>query len=105
MINAAKADGEIDQNERYRIMSRLGHLSPEETHFLRREFSSPVNVHAFAHDVPRGCEEEVYAISLMAIDLDTQCEAQYLRELAQCLRLAPRRCNQIHQRYGARGVF
>lgn len=105
MINAAKADGEIDKCEQDEIVGRLGRLDSEEARFLQQEFRRPLDVHAFAHDVPRGMEEEVYAISLMAIDLDTRPEAHYLTELAGCLRLDPCVCNDIHEHYGAPKIF
>ncbi|MGI9454930.1 MAG: tellurite resistance TerB family protein [Aeoliella sp.] len=101
MINAAKADGQIDQCEQDNIVERLQPLDPAEVQFLLSEFRRPLNVHEFAHDVPRGMEQEVYAISLMAIDLDTNPEANYLRELAECLRIAPNLCNDIHNHYSA----
>ena len=105
MINAAKADGAIDQREQDNIVSRLEPISPQEAQFLRDEFSSPLNVHDFAHSVPRGMEQEVYSASLMAINLDTNPEAQYLRELAECLRIEPQHCNEIHHHYGAQQLY
>ncbi len=105
MINAAKADGSIDQKEQDGIVSRLEPLSPEETQFLRDEFRRPLNVHDFAHSVPRGMEQEVYSVSLMAIDLDTNPEAKYLRELAECLRIDPQMCNDIHHHYSAPQLY
>ena len=105
MINAAKADGAIDQREQDNIVSRLEPLSPQETQFLRDEFRRPLNVHDFAHSVPRGMEQEVYGVSLMAIDLDTNPEAQYLRELAECLRIDPPLCNEIHHHYNAPRLY
>ncbi len=105
MINAAKADGQIDQCEQDEIVKRLAPLSPQETQFLRDEFRRPLNVHDFAHSVPRGMEQEVYSVSLMAIDLDTHPEANYLRELAECLRIDPQHCNAIHHHYGAAHLY
>ena len=105
MINAAKADGSIDQKEQDGIVSRLEPLSPEETQFLRDEFRRPLNVHDFAHSVPRGMEQEVYSVSLMAIDLDTNPEAKYLQELAECLRIDPQMCNDIHHHYSAPQLY
>jgi len=105
MVNAAKADGQIDKCEQDEIVGRLGHIDSAEAQFLQQEFRRPLDIHAFAHDVPRGMEEEVYAISLMAIDLDTRPEAHYLTELATCLRLDPQVCNNIHAHYGAPQIF
>lgn len=105
MVNAAKADGKIDKCEQDEIVGRLGRIDSAEAQFLQQEFRRPLDVHAFSHDVPRGMEEEVYAMSLMAIDLDTRPEAHYLTELAACLRLDPRVCNNIHAHYGAPQIF
>jgi len=54
---------------------------------------------------PSGMEQEVYSVSLMAIDLDTNPEANYLRELAESLRIEPNRCNEIHEHYGAARLY
>ena len=101
MINAAKSDGGIDQAEQQAIVSKLGNISREEAQFLNDEFRRPLDVHDFAHSVPTGMEEQVYAVSLMAIRLDTHAEARYLKELAECLRLDPRTRDEIHEYYHA----
>ena len=46
-------------------------------------------------------EQKAYSMSLMAIKLDTKEEADYLRQLAQSLRIPPDVCNQIHQQQNA----
>ncbi|TWU46262.1 hypothetical protein Poly51_56580 [Rubripirellula tenax] len=101
MVMAAQSDGRIDKLEQDRIVDQLQPLDPDEVAFLRREFGRRHDVHAFIHDLPRGMEYEVYQVSLMAIDVDTQLEANYLREFAKCLRIDPQVCNQIHRRCGA----
>ncbi len=105
MINAAKSDGQIDKAESERIIGKLGDLDPEEVNFLRREMSAPLDVNAFVASVPRGMEQQIYAMSLMAIDLDTRQEASYLQQLAQGLRLSASVCNQIHEQLGAPKIF
>jgi uncharacterized membrane protein YebE (DUF533 family) len=50
-------------------------------------------------------EQEVYVVSLMAIDLDHNAEAQYLHELAQGFGMRPEACNQIHQQLGAPALY
>ncbi len=105
MINAAKSDGKIDQQEQDRIISKLGHLSQEEINFLSREFAQPLNVAQFVQQVPRGLEQQVYALSLTAIDLDTNREASYLNQLAQAMRIDPETCNQIHAQLGAPQLY
>ncbi len=105
MINAAKADGSISQEEQQAIIERIASPTQDTINFLRQEFSSPLNVRDFAWAVPLGMEQQVYTISLASIQLDTNPEASYLRDLAHGLRLAPEFCNEIHQRYGAPTIF
>jgi hypothetical protein len=105
MVNAAKADGQIDQTEQQNILRRLGDSSREAVQFLRDEFAKPLDVHEFARSVPIGMEQQVYSMSLIAIDLDTGREADYLLELANGLRIPTDVREQIHQRYGAPSIY
>ena len=105
MVSAAKADGQITQDEQNSIIKQLGDVSQNEIDFLRAEFGKAVDVKEFSWSVPRGMEEQAYAISLLAIDLDEQKEAEYLADLAHGLRLDTKRCNEIHQSYGAPVIF
>ncbi len=105
MLNAAKADGDIDQGEQERIVKHLGDISEEEANFLRSEMAAPVNVDSFVRSVPRGMEQQVYVVSLTAIDLDNQKEAQYLHQLAQGLGISQQTCNYIHEKIGAPKLY
>lgn len=106
MVNAAKSDGRIDQAEQENIVSQLGDdLSQEEADFLRAEFAAPLDVAAFARQVPSGLEQQVYFLSLTSIELDTQNEAQYLGQLAQALKLDPSFCNELHEKVDAPKIF
>jgi uncharacterized membrane protein YebE (DUF533 family) len=49
--------------------------------------------------------EQIYAVSLMAIDLDKNSEAQYLADLAQSLGISPKLANQIHDKIGVPKIF
>jgi len=106
MVNAAKSDGRVDEKEQENIISKLGDdVSQDEIAFLKQEFAAPVDVAAFARSVPQGLEQQIYALSLTSIDLDTNNEAQYLGQLAQGLKLDPNLCNQIHDQVGAPKIF
>jgi uncharacterized membrane protein YebE (DUF533 family) len=105
MINAAKADGNIDQREQENIIAKMGDIDAEEAAFVRSEFNAPLDVKGFVNSVPRGMEEQIYAISLAAIDLDTQQEAQYLHQLAQGFGLSAQACNQLHDKVGAPKLY
>ncbi len=97
MIYAAKADGRVDDEEQRHIIEGLGDdITPEEMKFVQDEMATPVDVQALARSIPPGMETQVYLASLMAIDLDSNPEAQYLHQLAQALNLAPDAVNAIH---------
>ena len=106
MVNAAKSDGRVDQSEQENIISKLGSdVSEAEINFLKQEFAAPLDVAGFARSVPNGLEQQIYALSLTSIDLDTQNEAQYLGQLAQGLNIDANLCNQIHDQVGAPKIF
>ena len=73
--------------------------------FVRRELAAPLDAQAFIRSVPRGMEQQVYTMSLMGIDLDTNQEAQYLHQLAQGLGIEADVCNQIHDKLGAPKLY
>jgi hypothetical protein len=100
MILAAKCDGQISPEEQQRILDHVDGNDPETIQFLRCEFARPLDIREFALSVPIGMEQEVYSLSLMAIDLDTRREAGYLNDLAQLLRIPTEVRNQIHRQLG-----
>ncbi|PUB88910.1 MAG: DUF533 domain-containing protein [gamma proteobacterium symbiont of Ctena orbiculata] len=105
MINAEKADGEVDREEQQRIIGRLGEVTQDEIDFVRSELSQPLDLENFVRSIPAGLEQQVYAMSLMAIDLDTQAEARYLHSLAQATRITPEVSNLIHEQLGAQQIY
>lgn len=105
MIQAAKSDGKFDEAEQQKLMQQLGDISSEEREFVMREMQAPVDVHSLAHQVPRGMEQQVYAMSVMAIDLDNQNEAKYLHELATEFRMDKNIVNAIHAKLGAPSIY
>lgn len=103
MIQAAKADGVVDQQEMQRIMGKLGdHGHDQETReFIAREMSGPIDIAGLARDVTTPQEAaEVYAASIMSIEIDTQGERDYLADLAATLRLPGSAVAQIHAALG-----
>ena len=91
MVMAAQADGQLDAQEQDRIIQQLQPLDRAESDFLKRQFKRRHDVERFVREIPTGMEYEVYQVSLMAMHLDTQVEAQYLRALAECMRMTPAR--------------
>jgi uncharacterized membrane protein YebE (DUF533 family) len=93
MINAAKADGRIDSEERAQLFDRLGavSLTDEEQSFLFAELARPMDTDGLVAEVGNApaVAAQVYAASLLAIDADQPSEQAYLADLANRLRLPP----------------
>lgn len=106
MIQAAKSDGKLDDGEQEKLMGQLGgDIDDGEAAFLRTEMQRPVDVNALVADVPRGMGPQVYAMSLLAIDLDSQTEAQYLHSLAQGLGMDAASVNDVHAQLGVPSLY
>ncbi len=106
MCNAAKSDGQVDPQEQEKILGRLGdNVGQQEIAFLKDELSQPLDLNGFLQQCPQQMAPQVYAMSVMAINVDTQEEAQYLSQLAQGLGLDGQVCNQIHEQLGAPQIF
>ncbi|EEW24882.1 tellurite resistance TerB family protein [Rhodobacter ferrooxidans] len=105
MIQAAKSDGEVDEAENQKLVEHLGEISAEERDFVEAEMARPVDVAALVRDVPPGLQAQVYTMSLMAIDLDHQTEAQYLDQLARGLGLDKAAVNSIHDEMGVPTLY
>jgi len=105
MINAAKADGEIDADEQKKITEHIGEVTPEEIEFVKNEMQGPADADAVVASVPEGMQEQVYLMSLLTINLDHQKEAQYLDKLAKGLNISPEASNEIHKKVGAPQLY
>jgi len=98
MIAAANADGVIDEQERNAILGRLRtvDLSPEEQAFITQELFSPADLETIASQVHSAeLARQVYTVSLMAIEVDTDKERQYMETLAGRLGLDPAAVEEI----------
>ena len=100
MIAAANADGVIDQAERNNILERLKavDLSPEEHGFIAQELLAPADMETIVSGVTSPeMARQVYTVSLMAIDVDTEQERRYMSRLASRLGLEESTVEQIHR--------
>jgi hypothetical protein len=105
VIQAVKCDGELDDEERERLVQAMGEASQREVQAVQAELQRPVDVSGLARAVPAGLEPQVYTVSLMAIRLDQKAEAEYLHQLAGALDLSPDQVNAIHDRAGAPRLY
>lgn len=102
MIQAAKSDGELDEQEKQTIIGELGDdISDEERAFVQDQLNAPIDVMGLAADSGAPLKTQIYATSLAAIRLDNAREASYLRELSTALGLSAAERDQIHTYMGA----
>jgi uncharacterized membrane protein YebE (DUF533 family) len=101
MCNAAKADGQVDDQEQANIIGKLGDdVGEAEINFLKQELAAPLDVAGFARSVPADMAQDIYALSCMTVKVDTPQEAQYLQQLGQGLNLDGATLGAIHQQLG-----
>lgn len=105
MIQAAQADGEIDAGEREKLLGQLKDAGPEEQAFVQQQLAAPVDIDRLVQATPKGAEEQVYLMSIMAIQLDNQKEAEYLHRLGEAFGLSKARINEIHAELGAPKLY
>jgi len=105
MIQAAKSDGKFDDGEKEKLLDKLGDVDAQEAAFVKAQMQAPVDVEGLANQTPDGMAQQVYAISVLGIDLDTQSEAQYLHKLAQAYGLKPAQVNDIHAQLGVPSLY
>lgn len=102
MIQAAKADGQLDEQEKQTIIGELGDdISDEERAFVQEQLEAPIDVTGLAADSGAPFKTQIYATSLAAIRLDNEREASYLLQLATALGLSNAERDRIHTYMGA----
>ncbi|GLQ35680.1 hypothetical protein GCM10007939_19630 [Amylibacter marinus] len=105
MIQSAKSDGSIDEAEKDKLLNNLGELDRDEMAMIDAEVARSVDPKSLARATPRGMEAQVYMMSVMGIDLDTQDEASYLHDLGQALNLERSKMNEVHEMLGAQPLY
>ncbi len=104
MINAAKSDGTIDEVEQKKIMEFMGDMSKVEQMFVEQEMEQKLNLEDFLKEIPENMAQQVYYMSLFAIDLDLDSERAYLESLAEGLNLSIDEINKIHESLDAEAL-
>jgi len=105
MVQAAKSDGTFDDAEREKLLGHLGDVDADEAAFVQAQMEAPVDVDALVANTPDGMGQQIYAVSVMAIDLDTRDEAEYLHKLATAYGLTPAEVNEIHAQLGVPSLY
>jgi len=103
MIAAANADNIIDRDERNRILGKLKEigLNDEELSIITHELLSPADLNTIISLVKTpAAAKQVYAISLLAIDIDTDTEKIYISTLRERLELDDTVFKEVHTKLG-----
>jgi uncharacterized membrane protein YebE (DUF533 family) len=107
MIGAAQVDGHIDEAEMEKILRRMheDEVTEEERRAAREEVTRPVDVEELGAQVTRPeVATEVYLAALIAMNIDTEAERDYIRRLAKALRLDADVVSRLHRLTGAPSV-
>lgn len=87
MIDAAKSDGQVDADELNKIMKKLqdSGIGQEGVNYVINKLNSPMETTKILAAVRNRPDlaAQVYAASLMAIEVDTDAERNYLDKLAK----------------------
>lgn len=104
MINAAKADGRIDEKEIGKIVGKLeeGGMTTEEKNFFVTEAKKPMNLDSVVRSAAGEADmaAQIYAASLLVIEVDTAAEQDYMKQLATGLSLHPEVASHIKSTLG-----
>ncbi len=104
MINAAKSDGRIDQTEVQRILGQLEEAgaNQEVRDYLMAEVKKPMDLRGIVSAAGNRPElgAQLYAASLLAIEVDTPAERTYLQDLATGLNVHPQVVAQLEKTVG-----
>lgn len=87
MIEAAKADGEVDPDERAQIMGALTDASEEERRFVAEHIDAPADLAGLVAGVTDATRTQVYATARMIIAGENDAEKAWLDRLAAALNL------------------
>lgn len=104
MLDAAKADGQVDAEELGRITGKIksAGIGQDGMNYLISKLQAPMETNKILAAVQGRPElaAQVYSASLMAIDVDTQAEKRYLAGLANAMDLPQSVVNNIEQIVG-----
>jgi uncharacterized membrane protein YebE (DUF533 family) len=104
MINAAKADGQIDQDEVQRIMGKLGDAGHDQKtqDFVLAEMNKPMDTEALVAAAKGNPQlgAQLYAASLLAIEVDSPGERAYLENFAKSIGLVPQAVANLENTMG-----
>jgi uncharacterized membrane protein YebE (DUF533 family) len=104
MINAAKADGQIDEGEVQRIIGKLGDagIDQKTRDLVLAEMNKPMDTEALVAAAKGNPQlaAQLYAASLLAIEVDSPAERAYLENFAKSMGLVPQAVTNLENTMG-----
>jgi len=97
MIYAAKVDGTVDEDEQKKILEFMGDMSKVEQMFVEHELKKELHIEEFLKEIPKSMAQQVYYMSLFAIDVDNEAERDYLELLSNKLNIPYAIVDSIHE--------
>ncbi|MCU7938961.1 MAG: tellurite resistance TerB family protein [gamma proteobacterium symbiont of Bathyaustriella thionipta] len=100
MLAAANADGNIDADEKSKIIQQLKQINSDQEGFeyLQKRIDNPPSLENICDSVSDPeTAKQVYMVSLLAITVDTADEAEYLSSLAACLAIDVKTIEQLNE--------
>jgi uncharacterized membrane protein YebE (DUF533 family) len=86
MMNVAKSDGQVSADEIQRIVGKLKEagMAGDAEAWIMAELRKPLDLDAFIAEIPnQEVAAQVYAASLLAVEVDTPQEKAYLTDFAR----------------------
>jgi len=102
MLAAANADGEIDSSEELKILQQLRNIGSDQEGFdyMEKRLNNPPSMQQIYSQVDNPqLAEKIYMVSLIAIVVDTEEEADYLQQLAINLNLDSLTISRMNQQF------
>ncbi len=100
LLQAARHLAVFDDGQRATLFEALDGVSDGAHAFVAAELDKPVDVAGFAGHIPPWLEAQVYAVSVLGVDLRHDTEASYLRDLAGKMAVSNDSVNMIHDSLG-----
>lgn len=100
MIQAAKADGAIDDAEKAAILAHLKDATAEEMAFVEDQMAGPMDMAGLVAATGSAMKTQVYLTSLTAVKMQSPGEVAYLKQLAAALGLSDAERDTIHASVG-----
>lgn len=100
MVQMARADGTIDEDEQSALFDILNDATESEKDAVNAALREPVDASAIARDTPHRTREEVYSAALLIGDPDTDKERSFLQALARGLDLEQHDLDRLHSAMG-----